>query len=203
MANNSTSTWTRIPPYLHRLSIPFLLVLAFLELHVTPSSNNITETYAPKLAIIFFSTAALCMIIERNTTAADHITTSDEEKPCAPESPSKLVFALSLIRATIYVFAADAAAAQLLLLHTGTIDYSSSSEDYAPMQLDAAQWIQLVLAGSMWLVGALLWVMEPVAYCVARSRARNEDYSGEFDEEARLKEGYFLLSQDDSDASGR
>jgi hypothetical protein len=64
--------------------------------------------------------------------------------------------------------------------------------------------VQLGLAGSMWLLGAVLWVMEPPIYWVSRWREnrvhrRREGRRAFWEKTVRLEDGYILLGQEDSD----
>jgi hypothetical protein len=110
------------------------------------------------------------------------------------DTDSKLHLALSLIRATLYVFIGDVAIAQLLFFNS-----TSSEAESSPLVLTPAMWAQLGLAGSMWLLGALLWIMETTIYLVTLRRERST-----IQEEWRRPSwekgsGYLLLLQEDSE----
>jgi hypothetical protein len=194
-----STAWSRIPPYLHRASVPLLVGLTVLQLHSPP------ETRSPLLAAVFFYMAVAGTVLEKSLSPAAiqghaHPSTGSSTANaqnnlftrCHPIE-SKLRLAISLSRATLYLFIGDAAAAQLLFL-----DASSS------LVFTMENWVQLGLAGSMWLLGAVLWVMEPTIYWVSRWRENRvhrvrEGRRASWEKTVRLEDGYILLGQEDSD----
>jgi hypothetical protein len=118
---------------------------------------------------------------------------------------SKLRFALSLTRETLCIFIGDAAATQLLFPNAplgldGSQGLGVGSEaENAPLVFTREDWVQLGLAGCMWSLGASIWVMEPADYWVSRWRENRGNWGRVLCEKTRrLENGYFLLSQQDS-----
>lgn len=183
MASNSPcspcSTWSRIPPYLHRTSVPLLVGLTVVQLYSPP------EMRSSLLAGLFFTMSLVGVVVEKSLATSTHGRSHTN-------ADSKLYLAISLTRATLYAFIGDVAAAQLLFLNS-----SSSEAESLPLVLTPAMWVQLGLAGSMWLLGALLWIMEPTIYLVTWWRERSTTQ-----EEGRRPswakgDGYSLLRQED------
>jgi hypothetical protein len=65
---------------------------------------------------------------------------------------------------TLSLFIGDAATAQLLFLNASL---GSEAECAPALVFTMENWVQLGLAGSMWLLGAVLWVMELAIYWVS------------------------------------
>jgi len=102
---------------------------------------------------------------------------------------SSRYLALSLFRATLYAFVGDAAAAQLLLTPTSTTDGES-------FELANDECVQLGLAGVMWTLGGLLWIIEPLVHYLDRRRRLNAISNGDT---GRLEGGYDIVPQDDEE----
>jgi len=236
ISSTRRSTWFSVPLYLHRASVPVLIGLTVIQLHSPPETRSLC------LAGAFFSMALLGIVLERTTTVcprAHHstATTTTTTTTSSPTNPyacrgggicagagggvdgtaRSTRLAISLVRATLYAFIADIAAAQLLFLNNPSSFPSPSSslanggserEAVGPLVLTSANLAQLVLAGCMWLLGALLWIMEPTLYWIsASSKSRNASACGErgrarvtqTDWQEKSNNGYFLLLQEDSD----
>ncbi|CAG8738091.1 2232_t:CDS:1, partial [Acaulospora colombiana] len=92
-----TSNWNRLPLTLHRIATVALISLTVLQLH--SSERSLT------LAAVFLALAAVGIVVDKSS-----LFSSDR----SPASASKTLLAVSLVRATIYAFTGDVAAAQLL-----------------------------------------------------------------------------------------
>lgn len=161
----STSNWSQLPLNLHRISTAVLISLTVLQLH--SSERSLT------LAAVYLAMAAVGIVVDKSSFFS-----STQTSNSSPASASKVLLAVSLIRATLYAFIGDLAAVQLLWLSPEPLN----SE--APLELTTENWIQFALAGSMWLLAASIWIFEPLAYWI-NYRQWNRCHNS-----AILEEGY-------------
>jgi hypothetical protein len=167
----------QIPRFLHRVATIALILLAIVHLHTRTRSFILTG------AILAMASTGL--ILEKAPIPSRRPPSSSssmEEVKTASGCP----LALSLFRATLYAFVGDAAAAQLLL--TPTIDGEA-------FELANDEYVQIGLAGLMWTLGGLLWIVEPLIYWL-NHRQQNAISNGDT---SRLEGGYDMVPQDEEE----
>jgi hypothetical protein len=173
--------WLRhVPRFLHRVATIALILLTIVHLH--------TRTRSFFLAGAILAMASTGLILEKApfpTTNRRLPSSSSMED----DTTSSRYLALSLFRATLYAFVGDAAAAQLLLTPTSTTDGES-------FELANDECVQLGLAGVMWTLGGLLWIIEPLVHYLDRRRRLNAISNGET---GRLEGGYDIVPQEEEE----
>jgi hypothetical protein len=162
-----TSNWTRLPLHLHRISTAVLISLTVIQLH--SSERSLT------LAAVFLIMAAVGIVVDKSSLSTQTV------GPASSASTCKARFAISLIRATVYAFIGDLAAAQLLWASPEPMNYD------APLVLTTENWIQFGLAGCMWLLAAFIWITEPLVYWINYKQWKSSGNG------AALEEGYIRV----------
>lgn len=142
------SLWTsRLSKALHLASIPTLVLLSVANLH---SESPSTILVGSCLCI-----AATSIVFNRSFISTASHDTAPEGKQ-RKLSISRLNLAISLLRASLYAFIADGTVALLLV--------NAPEDSSHPLGLGVDEWAQVGLAGVMWLLGAGLWIMEPIFF---------------------------------------
>lgn len=169
----------QIPRFLHRVATIALILLAIVHLHTRTRSFILTG------AILAMASTGLILekapIPSRRPPSSSSSSSIEEVK-----TASSYPLALSLFRATLYAFVGDAAAAQLLLTPTTNGEAFELAND---------EFVQIGLAGLMWTLGGLLWIVEPLIYWL-NHRQQNAISNGDT---SRLEGGYDMVPQDEEE----
>lgn len=203
----------RIPRYLHRASIPVLILLTGIHLHSNAHSFLLPTVFLSVAAIgLFIENPRLTLIgwisdREGNAINSNNNYNNNLYVPSRSVPPTRGQFALSLIRATTYAFIGDVTAAYLLYGSgigettptvtanpLAAIKPNNANNANNSISLTSIEYAQLVLGGTMWLLGALLWIMEPLMYWIAWRYQLDYD----FDTSVRMEEGFDPLDFDDT-----
>ncbi|CAG7852824.1 SubName: Full=Uncharacterized protein {ECO:0000313/EMBL:CCA71424.1} [Serendipita indica DSM 11827] len=132
---------------LHLASIPTLVLLSMANLH--------SESPSTILVGSCLCVAATSIVFNRASISTASPNTAPEQTP-RRLSTSRLNLAISLLRASLYAFIADGTVALLLV--------NAPEDPSHPFGFGFDEWAQVGLAGVMWLLGAALWIIEPITF---------------------------------------